>query len=155
MAAYIFDAVDGAGNLFIADYYNNRVLKASPDGAQTTVGSELNLPDAVAVDGSGNVFIGDSQNSRVVKVPAQGNQSTVGSGLSLPDALAVDGAGNVFIGDTGYNLLLKVSPDGAQTTVAAERIRPLVWRWMDQAMSSSGISTITAWRRCCGRSRRP
>jgi hypothetical protein len=101
MAAYIFDAVDGAGNLFIADYYNNRVLKASPDAAQTTVGSELNLPDAVAVDGSGNVFIGDFYNNRVAEVlrsqpPALSFAATpVGSTSSdSPQSVTVENIGN-------------------------------------------------------------
>jgi hypothetical protein len=39
-------------------------------GVQTTVGSGLSFPFAMAVDGAGNVFIADSGNSRVVEVPA-------------------------------------------------------------------------------------
>jgi hypothetical protein len=37
-------AVDGTGNVFIGDYGNNRVVKVSPTGAQTTVASGLKLP---------------------------------------------------------------------------------------------------------------
>ena len=53
-------AVDGAGDVFIADTGNNRVVEVRPDGTQTTVGSGLNQPNGVAVDGSGDVFIADT-----------------------------------------------------------------------------------------------
>src|SRR5450631_754688 len=94
-------AVDGAGDVFIADTNNSRVVEVpASGGAQTTVGSGLYYPLGVAVDGAGDVFIADFYNSRVVEVPAGGGaQTTVGSGLSYPTGVAVDGAGDVFIAD--------------------------------------------------------
>ena len=86
-------AVDGSGNVYIADTGNNRVLK------ETLVGRQLHaehgrqrpeLPPGVAVDGSGNVYIADSGNNRVLKETLSGGnytQSTVGSGLN-PGLLA-------------------------------------------------------------------
>src|SRR5262249_57568998 len=41
-------AVDGAGDVFIADANNNRVVEVKPDGTSTTVGSGLNQPWGVA-----------------------------------------------------------------------------------------------------------
>ncbi len=121
-------AVDGAGNVFIADSGNNRVVEVpAGGGAQTTVGSGLSGPDGVAVDGAGDVFIADTMNSRVVKVPwtgtSWGTQTTLsvsvgGIGLSYPEGVAVDGAGDVFIADTYNNRVVKVpAGGGAQTTV--------------------------------------
>lgn len=71
-------AVDGTGNLFIADSSNHRVRKVSPNGTITTVAghgvpgfsgdggpataSQLNYPQGLAVDGNGNVFIVDADN---------------------------------------------------------------------------------------------
>ncbi len=82
-------------------------------GAQTTVGSGLNRPYAVAVDGAGDVFIADSGHNQVVKVPAGGGaQTTVGSGLSFPAGLAVDGAGDVFIADNYNSRLVEVPASG-------------------------------------------
>ena len=80
-------AVDGAGDVFIADTDNSRVVEVpAGGGAQITVASGLNDPSGVAVDGAGDVFIADTGNNRVVEVPAGGGaQTTVVSGLSYPD----------------------------------------------------------------------
>jgi hypothetical protein len=78
-------AVDGSGNLFIADTYNDRIREVvqatgnivtiagtgsvgySGDGGPAT-SAKLNYPFGVFVDGSGNVFIGDTYNSRIREV---------------------------------------------------------------------------------------
>jgi large repetitive protein len=115
-------AVDGSGDVFIADSLNARVVKVpAGGGAQTTVGSGLYLPIGVAVDGAGDVFIADAGNNVVVEVPAGGGaQITVGSGLSYPHGVAVDGAGDVFIADSGNNRVEEVpAGSGAQITVPA------------------------------------
>ena len=53
--------VDGQGNVYIADAYNNAVEEWSPATQQLTtlVSSGLNFPLAVAVDRQGNVYIAD------------------------------------------------------------------------------------------------
>ena len=115
-------AVDGAGDVFIADTFNNRVVEVPAGGGpQTTVGTGLSLPTGVAVDGAGDVFIADFGNNRVVEVTAGGGaQTTVGTGLSFPRGLTVDGAGDVFIADTYNNRVVEVpAGGGAQTTVGA------------------------------------
>ena len=116
-------AVDGAGDVFIADTGNNRVVEVpAGGGAQTTVpASGLNDPPGVAVDGAGDVFIADPNNNQVVEVPAGGGaQTTVGSGLYYPFGVAVDGAGDVFIADTDNSRVVKVpAGGGAQTTVGS------------------------------------
>jgi sugar lactone lactonase YvrE len=87
-------AVDGSGNLFIADSGQQRVRKVSPDGIITTV----------AGNGDEN-FSGD------------GGIATEAALLG-PGGLAVDAVGNLFIADTRNNRVRKVSPDGIITTVA-------------------------------------
>jgi sugar lactone lactonase YvrE len=77
--------VDGSGDVFIADYYGNRIQKVNGstgiistiagtgnpgylgDGEPAT-SAELNNPSAVFVDSSGNVFIADAGNERIRKV---------------------------------------------------------------------------------------
>jgi len=86
-------AVDGAGNLFIADTFNARIRKVTPAGAISTVAgngtrgftgdggpatsAELRLPGGVAVDSVGDLFIADETNNRIRKVTAAGAISTV------------------------------------------------------------------------------
>ena len=84
-------ALDSAGDLFIADTFNNAIREVTPDGTIFTVvnaagaggaapargaetagpatGSELNGPSAVAVDDStGTVYIADTSNNKAAAV---------------------------------------------------------------------------------------
>jgi uncharacterized protein (TIGR03437 family) len=89
-----FVAVDGSGNVFIADSGNGRIRKVSPSGIITTVAgngptccssgdggpassAQLNAPSGVAADNAGNIFIADSSNHRVRKVSPSGIITTV------------------------------------------------------------------------------
>jgi hypothetical protein len=111
LSAPVGVAVDGSGDVFIADSGNNRAVEVKADGTQTTIGSGLNYPEGVAVDGAGDIFIADTYDSRVEEVKADGTQTTVGSladELSYPQGVAVDGSGDVFIADTGNGRVVEV-----------------------------------------------
>src|SRR6266550_3313262 len=94
-------AVDGAGNLFMADRVSVRRL--SPSGTTTMV---LNTGSyrgaALAVDQTGNLYIADNGNKQVLKVSNTGLITTVATASpGQPDftyilGLAVDNSGNVF-----------------------------------------------------------
>lgn len=102
---------DVFGNLYIAEYYGQRVRKVTPSGTITTLAgngtqgysgdggpatsAELNGPYRVTVDLAGNVYIPDSSNCRIRKVSPDGTITTI--------------AGN---GDQGY------SGDGGPSTSA-------------------------------------
>jgi sugar lactone lactonase YvrE len=80
-------ALDTAGNIYITDYYSNRVRMVSKatgiittvagngaqgyigDGGQAT-GAEFYYPQGIAVDDSGNMYIGDKMNNVIRKVKA-------------------------------------------------------------------------------------
>ena len=128
-------AVDGSGNVYIADTNNNRVLKETLSAGvytQTVIASApyhpLNIPQGVAVDGSGNVYISDSINNRVLKETLSAGryiQSVVADyathALSYPEGVAVDGSGNVYFADYGNDRVLKETPSAGgytQTVVA-------------------------------------
>jgi hypothetical protein len=99
-------AVDAAGNLFIADHFNHRIRKVSPEGIITTVaGSGSDAPSKGVSAGDGGL--------------------ATEARLNGPFGLALDGTGNLFFseqGDTfGTNLgyrVRKVDPKGIITTVA-------------------------------------
>jgi DNA-binding beta-propeller fold protein YncE len=115
-------AVDGSGNVYIADYGNSRVLKETLSGGsytQSTIGTGLGVSAGVAVDGSGNVYIADYGNNSVLKeTPSGGSytQSTIATGLGGPTGVAVDGSGNVYIADYGNSSVLKETLSGGSYT---------------------------------------
>jgi sugar lactone lactonase YvrE len=146
-------ALDSAGNLYIADYFNSAIRKVSAEtGIITTVAgtgnagysgdggpatrAQLNYPADVAVDGSGNLYIADFQNARVRKVTAATGTITtvVGNGVTAytgdhgpaadaelvaPLGVAADEAGNLFIADeANYRVREVAAATGIITTVA-------------------------------------
>ena len=121
IASNSFDdvAVDVLGNVYIADYANNQVLKetlASGSYTQSTAFSSLSGPAGIAIDGAGNLYIADAAGNQVLKqtlVSGSYTQSTVVSGLLNPSGVAVDGSGNVYIADTGNDRILLESLSGS------------------------------------------
>jgi uncharacterized protein (TIGR03437 family) len=89
-------AIDGLGNLFVADLGNARVRKLTPDGTLTTVA------------GGGSKYPGWSTEG----VPAA---SII---LKAPRNVAVDRNGNLYISDFGANQIYRVDPGGAFSIVA-------------------------------------
>jgi sugar lactone lactonase YvrE len=123
-------AVDGSGNVYIADG-NTQVLKETPSAGgytQSIVADSLNEPQGIVVDGSGNVYFADSIHNRVLKEAPSGSgyiQTVIANsganGLSYPSAVAVDGSGNLYIADSQNNRVLKetLSAGGYSQSVVA------------------------------------
>ena len=136
-------AVDGTGNLYIADSGNNRVRKvdgatqvimavagtgargARGDGGLATQARIADLTD-LAVDGAGNLYIADLSSQRVRRVDARtgiirtvagtGARGDSGDGglateaaFYEPATVAVDGTGNLYIVDYSVERVRKVS----------------------------------------------
>ncbi len=113
-------AVDGSGNVFVADTGHNAVKVILQTGAINTLGTGFSDPNGVAVDGSGNVFVADTGNNAVKEILAAGGYTTVttlGNGFSGPYGVAVDGSGNVFVADTGHSAVKEILAAGGYTTV--------------------------------------
>jgi streptogramin lyase len=108
-------AVNAAGDVFVADTYNNRVVKVTPQGQVIAVAgdgaagysgdgrlaafAELNSPTGVAVDSDGNLYIADSANNVIRRVDAKTGIITTVAGDFAADK-ANDGLGG-FSGDGG------------------------------------------------------
>jgi hypothetical protein len=104
-------ALDGAGNVYIADYYNDAIKEwTAANGSVTTlVSSGEALPAGVAVDGTGNVYLASSGNNSILEwMVANANVTTlISSGLDSPHGIAVDDAGNTYLADYGNNAIKK------------------------------------------------
>jgi sugar lactone lactonase YvrE len=143
-------ALDGQGDLYIADYNLGEVIKVpttsgqAPSLVATSVNNKanpglLNHPIALAIDYVDNLYIGDAgpdgdNASRavpgyVVKIASNGSASkiTIPSGIRIifPQALAADSEGNLLIGDGGADVVPSngqiVKVSAAGTTAALVR----------------------------------
>ncbi|MFZ1012304.1 MAG: choice-of-anchor D domain-containing protein [Terracidiphilus sp.] len=111
-------AVDAAGDVFISDNGNSRVVKVAANGTVSTVGSGLNYPQGLAVDGAGDLFIADNNLNAVVEVTPAGVQTIMSFGVVAQLGVAVDGAGDLFIADfTGSEVI--EAPAGCTSSACA------------------------------------
>jgi sugar lactone lactonase YvrE len=120
-------AVDGAGNVYVADAGNNAIYEIlALDGVITessptirTLGSGFVEPLGVAVDASGNVYVVDisggkggavkemlAVNGRIPDNPTI--KILADNGFLGPDGMAVDASGNVYVADTQHNALKEI-----------------------------------------------
>ncbi len=72
-------AVDPAGNVLVADGFNDAIYKFAPDGgllgrygSRGTANGQLRIARAVAVDGAGHLYTADQDNWRVQKLAPDG-----------------------------------------------------------------------------------
>ncbi|WP_197507260.1 NHL repeat-containing protein [Mitsuaria sp. 7] len=139
-------AVDGGGNVYVSDTYNNLIRKISPLGDVTTLagsgvggsnngnggGATFHYPYGVAVGSGGNLYVSDAFNNLIRKISPAGEVTTLaGSGadgaengkavnasFSTPKGIAVDRAGNVYVADSTGDVMRKITPGGEVSTLA-------------------------------------
>lgn len=139
-------AVDGAGNVYVADTTNNTIRRISAAGVVTTlagvagisgssdgVGANalFNQPSGLALDSSGNLYVADTANSSLRRITPAGVVTTL-AGLATVAGLK-DGVGSeawfnqprdlamvgneLVVADTGNAILRRVTISGTVTTV--------------------------------------
>jgi sugar lactone lactonase YvrE len=126
-------AVDGSGNVFVADTDNHVIRKITSDGIVSTIAgtaglsgstdgtglsARFNSPNSIAIDSAGNIFVADSVNHTVRKI-INGNVVTTEGGLAgssgsangtgsaarfyFPKGITVASAGNIFVSEAAGN----------------------------------------------------
>lgn len=107
-------AVDGAGDVFIADECAFEVLEETPSSGggytQSVPFTNLSNVESVAVDGSGNVYTAGPVGVLKETLTATGYvQSTIASpsDIAAPTGIAVDGQGNLYVADASSNSVFK------------------------------------------------
>jgi len=91
-------AIDGAGNIYVADTQNSTVRKIvyqGPDRIVTTLAGYPGLNGKSDGNGTNALF-------------------------NKPQGVAADAAGNVYIADTGNHAFRRITPDGTVTTIAGQ-----------------------------------
>lgn len=104
--------VDGSGNLYVADFGGERILKFPPNSTSATNGAvvaggnrkgtaanQFFDPSSIFIDGGGNLYVCERGNNRVQKFPPGSTASTLGTTL----------VGNAYSGGSAANQLLNPS----------------------------------------------
>ena len=128
-------AVDGAGNVYVGDYFNNAIRKVTPAGVVTTLAANVGTPYGVAVDSATNIYVADSEGCTIRKVTRSGSVTTLAGSYGLsgntdglggvarfnqPSGVAVDSATNLYVADRWNHTIRKVTPAKAVTTIAGQ-----------------------------------
>ena len=144
-------AVDGNGNVYVADLGANTVRAITSAGVVTTVAGYPNaagsadgtgsdarffMPAGIAVDADGNLYVTEYKNGTLRKItPARvvttlagdpniaGTEDGTGHAAHFytPAGAAVDADGNIYLADSGNSTIREVTPAGVVTTVAGQK----------------------------------
>jgi streptogramin lyase len=139
-------AVDGAGNVYVADTANQKIRRIDAGGVVTTfagtgnVGSadgagttaSFNMPWRVSAAADSTTYVTDTYNLRLRKISATGDVTTFSGSGSIgaangaaasasfyyPFGLAVSSDDHVYVADNSNQLIRKLAPDGGAMTFA-------------------------------------
>lgn len=167
-------ALDGQGNLYVADTGNHVIRKVAPDGTVTTLAgngiagfadgqgaqAQFNGPVGVAVDSAGVVYVADTYNDRIRRIAPDGTVSTLaGTGrpgfadgtwdvaqFDTPCGIAV-GKDGVYVADTRNDAVRLIGADGTVSTLAVApelEKEPLLRRPMALAVTHDGYVYLAA-----------
>lgn len=139
-------ALDGGGNLYIADTNNHRIRRIDADGKTittvagngskgwkdgTALQAQFHSPRALAFDHQGHLYITDGYNHCIRKLTPDGQVVTVAGNrqagfkdgeaihaqLNEPNGIAVDRNGNLYVADTTNHRIRLISPGGIVSTL--------------------------------------
>ena len=125
-------AIDGFGNLYVADSQNNLIRKVNPSALTSTFedgsvsGGNLSRPYGATTDIAGNVYIADYSTNKILKLSSggiltllagsgtQGSLDGIGAGASFyhPFGLTSDISGNIYVADQLNNVIRKINATG-------------------------------------------
>ncbi|MYM67672.1 gluconolaconase [Pseudoduganella sp. FT55W] len=127
-------AVDAAGNVFVADTYNDRIRRVAPDGTVTTIAGGkragkadgaaaqalFDTPTGIALAANGDLYIADTANHAIRKLDKDGNVSTVAAAkeddrdslLRSPVGIALTKDGFLYLASSAHGRVAQITPAG-------------------------------------------
>ena len=118
--------IDTSGNLYVADYYNNRIRKITPLGVVTTIAgngfigstngpamtAQFYMPQTIAIDAAGVLYVGESDSDNEIRRITPNNKvssvvsyidATTGVPVNFSSIRAIDVDSNGIIYVADYN----------------------------------------------------
>jgi sugar lactone lactonase YvrE len=141
-------AVDGVGDIYVADTANDTIRKITAAGDVTTMagkagvpgsvdgtgsGARFDQPRGVAVDATGTVYVADTENNTLRTISPSGAVTTLAGSAAVtgyadgvgaaarfesPQGLSTDAQGNVYVADSAADTVRKITPAAVVTTLA-------------------------------------
>ncbi len=119
-------AIDGAGNVFVSEFFGNRVQKFTPAGAPLAAwgspgaaAGQFARPVGLAVNSSGEVYVADRDNNRVQRfsntgafLGSFGGQGVANGQMAGPEDVTVEPSGNVLVADLSNRRVQRFSRTG-------------------------------------------
>ena len=164
-------AVDGSGNVYVADTLNHTIREVTPGGLVTTYAgtagnfgdadgagsaAQFNRPTGMAIDSFGNLYVTDFYNHTIRKIAPGGIVTTLAglpgvfgsmdSSNSIarffePEGIAVDGSGNIYVADSGNYAIRQLTPSGTNWVVSTIA----GWPGNSGSLDGSGIAARFAY----------
>ena len=99
---------DKNGNLYVAGFSDNDIVKISPDGERRIFvkDSRLNGPIGLEIDSSGNIYVANYNANNVLKISSTGQVSVLIGNIQKPYCLHIDG-NLLFISAQGSNSVVR------------------------------------------------
>lgn len=130
-------AIDVHDNIYVADYFNFKIRKITPNGKVTTLAgsvdgdengtgtdAKFSLPFDVTTDANGNVFMSDHIKHKIRKITPNGEVTTLAGSVSgfadgtnvtskfrHPGCLVSDSKGDLYVVDSGNHKIRKITID--------------------------------------------
>ncbi len=136
--------VTPSGDLYVSDFYGNRVLKYPAGYTSSTPGivvaeDGLLYPVGVYVNGAGDVYVANYLNNNVLMFPSGSTSTTVGTivadnGIAGPAAIHMNANGELFVANNGIGTITKYpagSVSGTPGTTVASGYANIIGMYVD------------------------
>lgn len=128
-------AVDKAGNIYVADTYNDRIRLIGTDGQVSTVAGQgtpgyadgdrntalFDTPCGIVIANDNSLIVADTGNHRLRKITPDGNVTTLPvADLSRPIGLALSHDNFLYVTELDRGRVLQIAPDNTARVIAGD-----------------------------------